>query len=73
MKKVLLLVAAVLSASIAHADSEMDEYQKWRKKELQSFQSYLDENDKAFIKFLKEHSVDKFPLKYSFNKILKRS
>ena len=54
MKKVLLLVAAVLSASIAHADSEMDEYQKWRKKELQSFQSYLDENDKAFIKFLKE-------------------
>ena len=53
MKKVLLLSAALLSASLTHGDSQMDEYQKWREKELKSFQSYLDENDKAFLKFLK--------------------
>lgn len=53
MKQVLLLSTILLSASLAHADSQLDEYQKWRAKELKSFQSYLDENDKAFVQFLK--------------------
>ncbi|MEL7401343.1 MAG: hypothetical protein AAFN68_12340, partial [Pseudomonadota bacterium] len=54
MKQILLFSAALLAAGSAMADSQLDEYQKWRQKELSSFQSYLDENDKAFIGFLKD-------------------
>jgi len=54
MKQILLFSAALLATGSAMADSQLDEYQKWRQKELSSFQSYLDENDKAFIGFLKD-------------------
>lgn len=53
MRNLLFISAVLLFAQGAVADSQMDEYQKWRAKELNSFQNYLDENDKAFIKFLK--------------------
>ena len=54
MKKLLLLSTALLLSSLVQADSKLDEYQKWRQQELTSFQNYLDENDKAFIGFLKQ-------------------
>jgi len=53
MKKFALLTMAVLTVSVVNADSQLDEYKKWRENELKSYQNYLDENDKAFIKFLK--------------------
>ena len=65
IKSVLLFSAALLSSPSLMAESQLtskpqltsksqlSEYEKWRQKELNNFQSYLDENDKSFIQFLK--------------------
>lgn len=53
IKNVLLFSAALLSSSLLMAETQLSEYEKWRQQELKSFQSYLDENDKSFIQFLK--------------------
>lgn len=49
----LLMCAAMPIGSITNAQ-DMTEYERWRAATQQSFQSYLDENDKAFIGFLKQ-------------------
>lgn len=62
--KSLMLVPLLLSASLSHADkAAMSDYEKWRSGQLQEFRTYLEENDKAFIGFLKQRweEVDTLP------------
>jgi hypothetical protein len=57
MKKTLLtstlLLCATMPAGITNAQDN-SEYERWRAATQQSFQTYLDDNDKAFIGFLKQ-------------------
>lgn len=46
-----LLISALLLSTQASA-SDQSEYQQWLQQTRSDFQSYLDENDKAFISFL---------------------
>ena len=46
-----LIVFVVLLSNNLHAESD---YEKWRSQTLNDFQTYLDENDKAFIQFLQQ-------------------
>ena len=62
MKTLLTAVAALVLAS-APVQAAQDEYQQWLQQTRNDFQAYLDENDKAFIGFLKQRwqSVDLNP------------
>ena len=48
-----LLISALLLSTQASA-SDQSEYQQWLQQTRSDFQSYLDENDKAFISFLQQ-------------------
>ena len=47
------VVASAATLSVV-ANPGMSDYERWRATTQQEFQSYLDENDKAFIGFLKQ-------------------
>lgn len=49
--KTCLLMTLFLSSASAAADAS---YEQWRRQTLTDFQTYLDENDKAFIQFLQQ-------------------
>ncbi len=47
----LILIPGLLVGAALQAESD---YEKWRSQTLNDFQTYLDENDKAFIQFLQQ-------------------
>ena len=48
------MMASILMMSTTFATADMSDYERWRAGQLQEFKTYLEENDKAFIGFLKQ-------------------